>query len=27
MAGVGVTRLWDPAALIEIQGMAVVSPR
>jgi len=27
MAGVGVTRLWDPAALVEIQGMAVVSPR
>ncbi len=27
MAGVGVTRLWDPAALIEIQGIAVVSPR
>jgi enamine deaminase RidA (YjgF/YER057c/UK114 family) len=26
MAGVGVTRLWDPAALIEIQGIAVVSP-
>jgi enamine deaminase RidA (YjgF/YER057c/UK114 family) len=27
MAGVGVTRLWDPAALVEIQGTAVVSPR
>jgi enamine deaminase RidA (YjgF/YER057c/UK114 family) len=27
MAAVGVTRLWDPAALIEIQGIAVVSPR
>ena len=27
MAGVGVTRLWDPAALVEIQGVAVVSPR
>ncbi len=27
MAGVGVTRLWDPAALVEIQGIAVVSPR
>ena len=27
MAAVGVTRLWDPAALVEIQGMAVVSPR
>lgn len=26
MAGVGVTRLWNPAALIEIQGIAVVSP-
>ncbi len=26
MAGVGVTRLWDPAALVEIQGIAVVSP-
>ena len=25
MAGVGVTRLWDPAALVEIQGIAVVS--
>jgi enamine deaminase RidA (YjgF/YER057c/UK114 family) len=24
MAGVGVTRLWDPAALVEIQGIAVV---
>lgn len=27
MAGVGVTRLWDPAALVEIGGIAVVSPR
>ncbi len=27
MAGVGVTRLWDPAALVEIQGIAAVSPR
>jgi enamine deaminase RidA (YjgF/YER057c/UK114 family) len=27
MAGVGVTRLWDPAALVEIQGIAMVSPR
>lgn len=26
MAGVGVTRLWDPAALVEIQGIAVISP-
>jgi enamine deaminase RidA (YjgF/YER057c/UK114 family) len=26
MAGVGVTRLWDPTALVEIQGIAVVSP-
>jgi enamine deaminase RidA (YjgF/YER057c/UK114 family) len=26
MAGVGVTRLWDPEALVEIQGQAVVSP-
>ena len=26
MAGVGVTRLWDPAALVEIQGIAAVSP-
>jgi enamine deaminase RidA (YjgF/YER057c/UK114 family) len=25
MAGVGVTRLWDPAALVEIQGIAVIS--
>jgi enamine deaminase RidA (YjgF/YER057c/UK114 family) len=25
MAGVGVTRLWDPGALVEIQGIAVVS--
>ena len=27
MAGVGVTRLWDPAALVEIQGIAAVNPR
>ena len=27
MAGVGVTRLWDTAALVEIQGIAVVSSR
>ena len=27
MAGVGVTRLWDPAALVEIQGIAVLSSR
>src|ERR1700729_3292174 len=26
MAGVGVTRLWDPDALIEIQGIAALSP-
>src|ERR1700722_4803142 len=25
MAGVGGTRLWDPAALVEIQGIAAVS--
>lgn len=25
MAGVGVTKLWDPAALVEIQGVAAVS--
>jgi len=25
MAAVGVTRLWDPEALVEIQGIAVVS--
>jgi enamine deaminase RidA (YjgF/YER057c/UK114 family) len=25
MAGVGVTRLWDPEAQVEIQGMAVVT--
>jgi len=24
-AGVGVTRLWDPEALVELQGIAVVS--
>jgi enamine deaminase RidA (YjgF/YER057c/UK114 family) len=27
MAGVGVTRLWDPEAQVEIQGIAVVSRR
>ena len=27
MAGVGVTRLWDPEALVEIQGIAAVSRR
>ena len=26
-AGVGVTRLWDPGALVELQGIAAVSPR
>jgi enamine deaminase RidA (YjgF/YER057c/UK114 family) len=26
MAGLGVTRLWDPEALVEIQGIAAVSP-
>ncbi|MGH3201015.1 MAG: RidA family protein [Streptosporangiaceae bacterium] len=26
MAGVGVTRLWDPEALVELQGIAAVSP-
>jgi enamine deaminase RidA (YjgF/YER057c/UK114 family) len=26
MAGVGVSRLWDPEALMEIQGIAAVSP-
>ena len=25
MAGVGVTRLWDPEALVEIQGVAALS--
>jgi enamine deaminase RidA (YjgF/YER057c/UK114 family) len=25
-AGVGVTRLWDPEALVELQGIAAVSP-
>jgi enamine deaminase RidA (YjgF/YER057c/UK114 family) len=25
MAGVGVTRLWDPEAVVEIQGVAAVS--
>jgi enamine deaminase RidA (YjgF/YER057c/UK114 family) len=24
MAGIGVSRLWDPAALVEIQGYAVI---
>jgi enamine deaminase RidA (YjgF/YER057c/UK114 family) len=24
MAAVGVSRLWDPAALVEIQGYAVI---
>ena len=27
MAGVGVTRLWLPEALVEIQGIAVVRSR
>ena len=27
MAAIGVTRLWDPGALVEIQGIAVVSRR
>jgi enamine deaminase RidA (YjgF/YER057c/UK114 family) len=27
MAGVGVTRLWDPQALVEIQGVAALSRR
>jgi len=26
MAAVGVSRLWDPEALVEIQGIAAVSP-
>jgi enamine deaminase RidA (YjgF/YER057c/UK114 family) len=26
MAAVGVTRLWDEAALVEVQGMAIVNP-
>lgn len=26
MAAVGVTRLWDPAALVELQGHAVLDP-
>jgi enamine deaminase RidA (YjgF/YER057c/UK114 family) len=26
MAGIGVTRLWDAAALVEVQGYAVVPP-
>jgi len=25
MAGVGVTRLWDPEALVELQGIAAVT--
>lgn len=24
MAGIGVSRLWDPAALVEVQGFAVI---
>ncbi|HTT54165.1 MAG TPA: RidA family protein [Streptosporangiaceae bacterium] len=24
MAAVGVTRLWDPGALVEVQGMAII---
>jgi enamine deaminase RidA (YjgF/YER057c/UK114 family) len=24
MAAVGVSRLWDPAALVEVQGCAVI---
>jgi hypothetical protein len=24
MAAIGVSRLWDPAALVEIQGYAVI---
>jgi enamine deaminase RidA (YjgF/YER057c/UK114 family) len=27
MAGIGVTRLWQPEALIEIQGVAVIQDR
>jgi enamine deaminase RidA (YjgF/YER057c/UK114 family) len=26
MAGIGVARLWDPAALVEISGIAVLDP-
>ena len=26
MAGIGVSRLWDPGALVEIQGIAAVAP-
>jgi enamine deaminase RidA (YjgF/YER057c/UK114 family) len=26
MAGIGVSRLWDPEALVEIQGLAVLPP-
>ena len=24
MAGIGVSRLWDPEALVEVQGFAVI---
>jgi enamine deaminase RidA (YjgF/YER057c/UK114 family) len=24
MAGIGVSRLWDPEALVEVQGIAVL---
>jgi hypothetical protein len=27
MAGIGVSRLWDEEALVEVQGFAVVNPR
>ena len=27
MAGVGVTQLWQPEAMVEIQGIALVSPQ
>ena len=27
MAAIGVSRLWDEAALVEIQGFAVIAPR
>jgi enamine deaminase RidA (YjgF/YER057c/UK114 family) len=27
LAGIGVSRLWQPEALIEIQGIAVLSAR
>ena len=26
MAGIGVSQLWEPAALVEIQGCAVIAP-